>query len=325
MQAAGSGTLVGRLQVLVGLEVHHRLWGAGRVAAVRGTTAAAFPGGIVVTVDFAMRAGPGTPFTVADLWDGERFARPTLPPQLPEAARLLDALLASSSPAPRLSVGAGRATPPGRGGASSTAGPAPSDGMARPPRPGTAGPASGRPSASATTWARDFLRRDDWVLLDTETTGLDGGAEIIDRALLDRQGAVLLDTLLRPQRPIPPVVSRVHGLDDRHVRAAPTFPAIWPTLRALLAGRTLVAYNVAFDARLLRQTAARHGIALTLPAHECAMRRYAAYRAATNPGGGRASKSLEHACRAHGIPVGGHRAAADCRATLALLRIMAGR
>ncbi len=110
------------------------------------------------------------------------------------------------------------------------------------------------------TWARDLFRRDDWVLLATETTGLDGDAEIIDLALLDRDGAVLLDTLLRPQRPIPPVVSRVHGLYDHHVRAAPTFPAIWLRLRALLDGRTLIAYNVAFDARLLRQTAARHGI-----------------------------------------------------------------
>ena len=86
-------------------------------------------------------------------------------------------------------------------------------------------------------WARDLFRRDDWVLLDTETTGLDGGAEIIDLALLDRHGMVLLDTLLRPQRPIPPVVSRVHGLYDHHVRAAPTFPAIWPRLRAIKRSR----------------------------------------------------------------------------------------
>ncbi len=81
---------------------------------------------------------------------------------------------------------------------------------------------------------------------------------------------------------------------------------------------------MAFDARLLRQTAARHGIPLAVPAQGCAMRRYAAWRAATRPTAGRAGLSLERACQAHGIAVGGHRAAADCRATLALLRVMAG-
>ncbi len=54
------------------------------------------------------------------------------------------------------------------------------------------------------------------------------------------------------------------------------------------------------------------------------MRRYAAWRAATRPAVGRAGLSLERACRDHGIAVGGHRAAADCHATLALLRVIAG-
>ena len=180
-------------------------------------------------------------------------------------------------------------------------------------------PANRRDDAPPASWARELFRRDDWVLFDTETTGLDGGAEIIDLALLDRDGVVLFDTLLRPQRPIPPVVSRVHGLHDHHVRGAPTCPAIWPQLRPLLHGRTIIAYNVSFDARLLRQTAARHGVPLVIHDQDSVVRRYAAWRATS----GRATLRLERACQAHGIPVGGHRAAADCRATLALLRVMA--
>src|SRR6185437_1044792 len=60
------------------------------------------------------------------------------------------------------------------------------------------------PGASTPTgqaWARELLTRDDWVVLDTETTGLDAGAEVIDLAVLDRNGTVLLETLLRPLRP----------------------------------------------------------------------------------------------------------------------------
>ena len=172
--------------------------------AVRGTTAAQFPGGIAIVVAFASGVGGGTPFTIADLWGGGRFVRPALPTPLAGVGAFLDTLLAAAEPAlilpPRTFVApVARRVPPTP------------DGDVRP-----------------AAWARDLFRRDDWVLLDTETTGLDGDAEIVDLALLDRDGTVLLDTLLRPQWPIPPVVSRVHGLYDHHVRAAPTFPAIWP-------------------------------------------------------------------------------------------------
>jgi len=286
------------LQPLVGLAVRHRLWGSGRIVMVRGTRAAQFPAGIAIEVEFAAGRGGKTPFTVADLWGGGRFMRPALSASLVDVGSLLDALLGEDDAVSMLARARG----------------VPSTRRAASPSPTPAHPVS---------WARDFMQRDDWVLLDSETTGLGSDAEIIDLAVLDRHGTVLLDTLLRPQGSIPPVVSRVHGLYDQHVRSAPTFPAIWPQLRALLAGRTLVAYNVSYDARLLRQTAARHGIALAIPVQECARRRYAAWRTATNPHGGREKRSLEYACRAHGIVVGGHRAAADCRATLALLRVMA--
>lgn len=52
-------------------------------------------------------------------------------------------------------------------------------------------------------WAQAVISNPSVVFLDTETTGLDGNAEIIDIALVDRDGAVLLDTLIRPTRPIP--------------------------------------------------------------------------------------------------------------------------
>lgn len=312
MQGAGAAANVAALQGLVGVAVRHRLWGAGRIAAVRGTTAATFPGGVVIMVDFAARSGAGSPFTVADLWGGERFARPSLPAALTSAGQLLEALLAESR----------RPSPP------PVVAPAPPAMQPRFARlaaqgAGRRAPAPPASSGGASAWAQALLTRDDWVLVDTETTGLDSGAEVIDLAVLDRHGTVLLDTLLRPRRPIPAQVTRIHGLGDHHVRDAPTFAQIWPRLGPLLAGRTVVAYNVAFDKRLLVQTAATHGVALPSLAHECAMRRYVEYRKAKGLPGGRGSYSLENACREHGIPIGGHRAAADCRATLALMRVMA--
>ncbi len=313
VQGAGGAGYVEALQGLVGLEVRHRLWGVGRIAAVRATTAAIFPGGVVIVVDFAARSGAGSPFSVADLWGGERFIRPTLSALLTGAGQVLDALLAESRrPLPPPPVAA-------------PAAPALQPRFARLAAQGAARQAATPPASDGTaaSWARALLTRDDWVLVDTETTGLDSGAEVIDLAVLDRHGTVLLETLLRPRRPIPAQVTRIHGLGDHHVRAAPTFAQIWPRLGPLLAGRTIIAYNVAFDRRLLAQTATTHGVVMPTLAHECAMRRYVAYRTAKGLPGGRGSYSLENACRDHGIPIGGHRAASDCRATLALMRVMA--
>lgn len=171
MQTDEATAHLATLQPLVGLAVQHRLWGAGRIVAVRGTGAAQFPAGLAIVVEFARGSGDEKPFTVADLWGGGRFVRPALPTALRRVGVLLDALLAAVEPAPAL-----------------------------PPR-GAGGSATQRASASPTTairpasWARDFMRRDDWVLLDTETTGLDSNAEIIDLAVLDRHGTVLLDNI----------------------------------------------------------------------------------------------------------------------------------
>jgi len=49
------------------------------------------------------------------------------------------------------------------------------------------------------------------VILDTETSGLDSRAEIVEIAVVDTDGRVLVNTLVKPSRPIPPDVSAIHG------------------------------------------------------------------------------------------------------------------
>jgi hypothetical protein len=56
----------------------------------------------------------------------------------------------------------------------------------------------------AIDWARELMGRQDWVLLNTETTGLGPDDEVVEIAVLDPTGRALLDTLVRPPRPIPP-------------------------------------------------------------------------------------------------------------------------
>jgi len=109
------------------------------------------------------------------------------------------------------------------------------------------------------------------VFLDTETTGFSpaAGEAVVEIAIVDSDGGVLIDTLIDPQRPIPWQATNVHGITDRMVRGKPTLREVMPQVIEAILGEQVVIYNASFDAPFipgrLRQAAA---IA-------CAMERFA--------------------------------------------------
>lgn len=118
--------------------------------------------------------------------------------------------------------------------------------------------------------ANEWLAADP-LFIDTETTGLDLQAAIVEIAILDRAGAVLLDTLVKPAMPIPAAATEIHGITDADVAGAPAWNTIGPQVAELLAGRLLIAHNGAFDERLLYQTSRSHGVTLPALRVECTM------------------------------------------------------
>jgi DNA polymerase-3 subunit epsilon len=91
-----------------------------------------------------------------------------------------------------------------------------------------------------------------FAVVDVETTGsrASGRDRITEVAVVVVHGdrcEVLLDTLVNPGRPIPPVVTAVTRITDDMVRAAPTFAELADQLLAALAGRVFVAHNARFD------------------------------------------------------------------------------
>jgi len=134
-----------------------------------------------------------------------------------------------------------------------------------------------QPRPAVALWAAGLLSLPDVVFLDTETTGLDGRAEIVEIAVLDVSGAVLLETLVRPSGQIPREVIAIHGITDDLVAGAPRWPEVYPLLTQVLAERTIVVYNAAFDERILAQTNARHGLPPAASGWHCAMQGYAAW------------------------------------------------
>lgn len=85
--------------------------------------------------------------------------------------------------------------------------------------------------------------------LDTETTGLwrGEGAELVEVALMDETGKVWVDTLVKPEKPIPSGATAVHGITDDMVKDAPMPEAIIASIYIITEGHTVVIYNAPFD------------------------------------------------------------------------------
>lgn len=156
------------------------------------------------------------------------------------------------------------------------------------------------------------------VILDTETTGIGPDAEIIEIAIVDSLGRTLVNTLVRPQQPIPPEATAIHHLEDEDVAGAPTWPEVWPSIAEVLADKEVVAYNAAFDADMVVRACERHGLSPVDAKWECLMLLYwKQFQFAEK------FRSLRRACENERLPSSNHRALADALAAQRLLRAIA--
>jgi DNA polymerase III subunit epsilon len=165
------------------------------------------------------------------------------------------------------------------------------------------------------------------VFLDTETTGLDATAEVVEICIVDLEGTVLLDSLVRPTRTIPPDATVIHGISDGMVRGAPTWSDLWPDVDRLLSGRHVAIYNADFDVQMMRQSHRAHGLRWRLGDDKlwCVMRLYAAFSGQWNERRGEYRwHKLEAAAAQCGIKVGAaHRARPDALLARGVLQYMA--
>ncbi len=176
---------------------------------------------------------------------------------------------------------------------------------------------------------RDFARQklaQPIVFVDTETTGTGREDEIIEIAVVDRGGSLLVNSLVKPSRPIPAETTAVHGITNEMVQKAPAWPILWQTVRTHLLGKTVAAYNSDFDFRLMQQSHARYRLAWreNLQLLDI-MKVYADFRGIWDPN--RRSMryfKLEEAGRYFQIDLGNeHRAAADALLARAVLMAIA--
>lgn len=178
-----------------------------------------------------------------------------------------------------------------------------------------------RPSAIA--WARAVLSDPHVVFLDTETTGLDDSSEVIEIAIVDRSGFVLVDSLVKPAGPIPGAAAAIHGITCERLIDAPSWPEFFPRVASICSGRKVVVYNAEYDLRLIRQTCNRSGISPVNARFHCAMQAFAWFYGKPPPRGRPRYLSLQVAAQAFSLEIPEHRALGDAVACLGVVRGMA--
>lgn len=176
--------------------------------------------------------------------------------------------------------------------------------------------------------------RSDHVIIDTETTGLMDFDEIIEITIINMRGEILLNSLVKPSRPIPPEATKINHITNEMVADAPTWSDVFPTVLKIIRKHKWLAWNSSFDARLMVQTCLQTGFFDGLKPHRITSiimvieTRHIDAKVVYDQWYGEfdekrknfKKQSLETAAARHGISTAGaHRALADCLMILGVL------
>lgn len=94
-----------------------------------------------------------------------------------------------------------------------------------------------------------------FVVVDVETTGLQARQnEIVEVAAVHFEEYAPVEyftTLVKPKRPIPADATKINGITDSDVAAAPPISAVIPALKSFIGSAPIVAHNLPFDVKFL--------------------------------------------------------------------------
>jgi len=160
------------------------------------------------------------------------------------------------------------------------------------------------------------MKKQEYAIVDIETTG--GNAthsRITEIAIIIHDGDKIIDrweSLVNPQKNIPPAIFALTGLTNEMVQDAPVFDLISDKVFELLTDRIFVAHNVNFDYSFVRHQLEQAGLKWTA-------KKLCTVRAARKIKPGLPSYSLGRLCKSLDITIeNAHRAGGDANATAIL-------
>lgn len=113
----------------------------------------------------------------------------------------------------------------------------------------------------------------EYVVFDTETTGLDGDVdEIIEIGAVKIKNGIICEqfqTLIKPQKPIPQEATDINNISNEMVADAPTCDVAIRDFYRWTRGTTLVAYNIQFDQKFINNAGKKEGLTFDNPGIDC--------------------------------------------------------
>lgn len=160
------------------------------------------------------------------------------------------------------------------------------------------------------------MKKQEYAIVDIETTGGNAShSRITEIAILIHDGEKVIErweTLINPEKEIPPAIFALTGITNEMVSDAPIFEMISDTVFEMLSNRIFVAHNVNFDYSFIRHELEKAGIKWTA-------KKLCTVRAARKIKPGLPSYSLGRLCKSLEIDLENrHRAGGDADATAIL-------
>lgn len=109
---------------------------------------------------------------------------------------------------------------------------------------------------------------DDYIVLDTETTGLpdeNGPPDIVTLGITlvrHREIAESVEFKTRPQKSISDEAQAIHGIANEQAAEFESFGSQWRRIAGYLKGQLIVIHNASFDWPILLDHMARYGLAM---------------------------------------------------------------
>lgn len=109
---------------------------------------------------------------------------------------------------------------------------------------------------------------DDYIVLDTETTGLpdeNGLPDIVTLGITvvrHREIATSTEFQIRPQKPISAEAQSIHGITNEQAAEFESFDAQWQRIAEYLKDQLIVIHNASFDWPILRDNVERYELVM---------------------------------------------------------------